>query len=91
MEVGYQRAKAMKSSVKKKGESIGKGQKKSNSATKGSKNNSKKEEMLELFQTDMNGSKQGRFSKRGIQSEVKKKPKNSFKSKARYDFFFFFI
>ncbi|KMZ57390.1 DEAD-box ATP-dependent RNA helicase 28 [Zostera marina] len=85
MEVGYQRAKAMKSSVKKKGESIGKGQKKSNSATKGSKNNSKKEEMLELFQTDMNGSKQGRFSKRGIQSEVKKKPKNSFKSKARYN------
>ncbi|KAJ6804321.1 DEAD-box ATP-dependent RNA helicase 28 [Iris pallida] len=81
VDLGYQRAKAMKSVIKAR-ESGKKVRNAGNKAKQPSqKNQTRREEMLELFQNDMSERKQSLTSKN---LSGRKKPKSSFKSKSRY-------
>lgn len=78
--VGYRRAKAAK--AVKRAQDAGKIVRKANKKSEGpsQKSQSRTDEMRELFQSDMSERKQKRSIHGG-----KKKSKNSFKSKSRYD------
>ncbi|RVX03378.1 DEAD-box ATP-dependent RNA helicase 28 [Vitis vinifera] len=79
--IGYRRAKAVK--AVKKAQDAGKIGRKANKKSErpSQTNQSRTEEMRELFQSDMSERKQ----KRSIRGAGKKKSKNSFKSKSRYE------
>uniref|UniRef100_A0A2P2KF34 DEAD-box ATP-dependent RNA helicase 28 n=4 Tax=Rhizophora mucronata TaxID=61149 RepID=A0A2P2KF34_RHIMU len=80
VDLGYQRAKAVKAAKKAldAGKVVQKASKKSKRSSQ--RTQSRTEEMHELFQSDMSESKQ----KRGNRGRGNKKSKNSFKSKSRY-------
>ncbi|KAG1354122.1 DEAD-box ATP-dependent RNA helicase 28 [Cocos nucifera] len=84
VDVAYHRAKSMKAIQK--AHEGGKILKKSGKRAKqpSQKNQTRKEEMLELFQNDMSERKQSRTSKRSNDASRRRKSKSSFKSKSRY-------
>ncbi|KAK1296541.1 DEAD-box ATP-dependent RNA helicase 28 [Acorus calamus] len=83
VDVAYRRAKSLKSITK--AHEAGKMVKKAGNLAKHTmKNQKRSEEMLDLFQSDMSEKKQSSSSKKGTNAGGRKKPKSSFKSKARY-------
>ncbi|KAK1322146.1 DEAD-box ATP-dependent RNA helicase 28 [Acorus calamus] len=83
VDVAYRRAKSLKSITK--AHEAGKMVKKADNLAKHTmKNQKRSEEMVDLFQSDMSEKKQSSSSKKGINAGGRKKPKSSFKSKARY-------
>ncbi|KAL5205189.1 hypothetical protein ABZP36_033398 [Zizania latifolia] len=81
VDVAYRRAKSMKSAGKK-GPGTGKGKNDKVAKQHSEKGPTRQEEMHELFQNDMSEWKQGRSLKKN--DILRKKSKNSFKSKSRY-------
>uniref|UniRef100_A0A0D9XZB7 RNA helicase n=1 Tax=Leersia perrieri TaxID=77586 RepID=A0A0D9XZB7_9ORYZ len=79
VDVAYRRAKSMKGSGKK---GLGKGKNDKSAKQQSEKGPTRQEEMHELFQNDMSEWKQGRALKKI--KDIRKKSKNSFKSKSRY-------
>ncbi|KAG9442652.1 hypothetical protein H6P81_018506 [Aristolochia fimbriata] len=84
VELGYQRAKAVKAITKAKaaGVFVKKAMKRSKSTPR--RTQSRMEEMNELFQNDMSDVKQRRGLKKNTSGPMQKKSKHSFKSKSRY-------
>ncbi|XP_010920141.1 DEAD-box ATP-dependent RNA helicase 28 isoform X2 [Elaeis guineensis] len=84
VDVAYRRAKSMKAIQK--AHEGGKVLKNSGKRAKqpSQKNQTRKEEMLELFQNDMSERKQSRTSERSNNASRRRKSKSSFKSKSRY-------
>ncbi|BAT17143.1 DEAD-box ATP-dependent RNA helicase 28 [Oryza sativa Japonica Group] len=82
VDVAYRRAKSMKASGKR-GAGTGKGKNDKKAKQHSGKGPTRQEEMQELFQNDMSEWKQGRSLKKN--NVMRKKSKNSFKSKSRYN------
>lgn len=86
MDLAKQRAKSIKARMK--ARDSGKPVKKIRETQKyaSKRNQTRKDEMLELFQNDMSESKQRQGSTKSKSGLFKKKSKSSFKSKSRYTF-----
>lgn len=83
VDAAYRRAKSMKA-MKKMQDAGKKLPKTAKDNQLAQKNNSRKEEMLELFQNDMSDKKQARITNKNKNVSVLRKSKSSFKSKSRY-------
>uniref|UniRef100_J3NDF4 RNA helicase n=1 Tax=Oryza brachyantha TaxID=4533 RepID=J3NDF4_ORYBR len=81
VDVAYRRAKSMKATGKR-GAGTGKVKNDKKAKQHSEKGPTRQEEMQELFQNDMSEWKQGRSLKKN--NAIRKKSKNSFKSKSRY-------
>ncbi|WOL09700.1 DEAD-box ATP-dependent RNA helicase 28 isoform X2 [Canna indica] len=84
VDLAYRRAKSVKAMKKmhESGKKLTKTAKNKNQSVQ--KNQTRKEEMLELFQDDMSDKKQARITRNSNNDTGRRKSKNSFKSKSRY-------